>query len=266
MKIVGCMNFKLNIPKDVYDKVMYFVHKADFEVSGFGKIVYDEQTREFTVKSVHLLEQEGTATTTDIDPISLMKLQKELANEEGELRWWWHSHVNMNVFWSGTDTATIKDIGRHGWLVATVFNKKEEMRTAVCYRSENNLFGHNVTLVDEVETILTNYYPDGLIEQWDQEFDANVKRANSFNHTMGFNTPSMLNTGMYSYNSMYSVNDSYGLLNYSVKEEAAALKMTPRQYVKILNEGTYADLEDLEMKLISLEAAGHFDKLKKGRQ
>jgi hypothetical protein len=37
----------------------------------------------------------------------------------------------MGVFWSGTDTATIEEIGQNGLCVAVVFNKKKEMKGAV---------------------------------------------------------------------------------------------------------------------------------------
>ena len=53
-----------------------------------------------------------------------------------EWRWWWHSHHSMPAFWSGTDQETLEALtAPNGWLAATVFNKKNESRSAVCFSS-----------------------------------------------------------------------------------------------------------------------------------
>ncbi len=165
---------KLEIPKAVYDKIMYWVDKADFEVSGFGTVKFEAGV--FTVTDAILLQQEGGSAHTDIDPLAMSKAMFRLKDADGELKFWWHSHVNMPVFWSGTDKQTIEELGVQGWIVATVFNKKEEMRSAFCCRSEQALLGVKPAFYDELETEIPDYYSADLVTQLDAEFDANVKR------------------------------------------------------------------------------------------
>ena len=45
----------------------------------------------------------------------------------------------MGVFWSGTDHQAIEQIGKNGWVLATVFNKKAEQRTAI-YQGGSEFF------------------------------------------------------------------------------------------------------------------------------
>lgn len=169
---------ELHIPKEVYDKVMYWVKKADFEVSGFGTVVYDEKAGAFTVLDACLLEQEGGAAHTDIDATALSRLMYHVHKEkiEGELKWWWHSHVKMPTFWSGTDKSTIEDLGRQGWCVATVFNQMEDMRSAYCTTIQVPVIGSETYFVDELETVVPSYLDGDLVAQWDKEFTANVKK------------------------------------------------------------------------------------------
>lgn len=94
------------------------------------------------------------------------------------------SHVDMSVFWSGTDTNTIKELGKEGWITATVFNKKYESRSALCYNAESETkspwgtFKENKqVIVDELELVIwKDWYTDELTAQWDKEFEDNVKK------------------------------------------------------------------------------------------
>lgn len=185
---------RITINSEAYDRIMHWVQKADFEVSGFGKCTYDQATKTVNVLSAYLPLQEGSAAMTDLDAQALAKLMYDKREEPGEMRFWWHSHVNMSAFWSGTDTATIKELGAHGWCAAVVFNKRCEYRAAVCYETEikvqsetRNGFGEqeakneakkDVDLQDNLQ--MTILYPDMGEEArkaWDAEFDANVKRT-----------------------------------------------------------------------------------------
>ena len=49
---------QLIIPDSIYQQVMYWVNRADFEVSGLGKVVREGKDT-FRVVSAHLLKQEG---------------------------------------------------------------------------------------------------------------------------------------------------------------------------------------------------------------
>ena len=166
--------FKVIIPQSTYDKVMYFVNKTNFEVSGFAHVDYDPQTQTFYVGEPFLCKQENHSTETEMDANSIGKAMYRLAMQGKELRWWWHSHVNMGVFWSGTDMATMRQLGGNGWILATVFNKKYEMLSALMTSAEQ--FGEKIEVfVDKISTTVTSpEIPDELIKQWDAEFNEMV--------------------------------------------------------------------------------------------
>jgi len=165
-------NYSINIDNMVYQKIMHWVNKATGEVSGLGKLAIDKNTGVITIKSAILLKQENTGSTTDIDAQAVGKAMFELRNEEGHLNFWWHSHVNMDVFWSGTDMDTIKQIGEQGFVVATVFNKKREMLSCL-YRKSDELFPE--TFINEIPTQIVDHISPETFAEWDRDFEEKCK-------------------------------------------------------------------------------------------
>lgn len=165
---------RLYIPRKVHQKIMHFVTECDSEVSGMGLCSYDQAKNYFWVRDVYLLDQEVGSAHTDIDAESLGKLEYECLRDkrEGDLNFWWHSHVNMGVFWSGQDTQTINSIGKNGYCLATVFNKRSEMRSAVAFSTQfGNIF------LDELETIIYDAPPSKTdIEVWNSELSTKVRK------------------------------------------------------------------------------------------
>jgi hypothetical protein len=163
-------DYHLVINQDVYDKVMWWVNRSPVEVSGFGRVEFIDGIP--TVTSAYLVEQENTASDTEIDDVAIGKLEFESREDAGHLNWWWHSHVNMGVFWSGTDYEAIHQIGKNGWVIATVFNKKEETKTAL-YQGGSKFFPP-VFLNDIKTMIQTAEHP--LADQWEKEYTEKCKR------------------------------------------------------------------------------------------
>lgn len=166
---------KILIPRLVYDKVMYWVNKADFEVSGFGKVTYNIETDEYTVTDAFLLKQEGGAAHTDIDPESLGRLMYESKDAPGDLNWWWHSHVRMQAFWSGTDKETIKKIGMRGYCVATVFNQMHQTQSAY-YGMFTGPNGEKLPFEQWEAGIQILETPGSVPPEWDQQFETHVTK------------------------------------------------------------------------------------------
>jgi hypothetical protein len=165
---------ELTIHQHVYDKVMHWVNKADNEVSGFGKVLRTD--RGFEVVDAYLIDQEVGGTHTDIDGGALARLMYHTKDEMGELRWWWHSHVKMPVFWSATDKDTIKELGANGWIIATVFNQKLETRSALGYKVSSD-FGSGYNFQDELQfMVLTPPLDEAMVKTWDTEFETKVKQ------------------------------------------------------------------------------------------
>lgn len=168
---------EIQIPRLVYEKVMYWVDNCPIEVSGFGKCTWYPETKVLWIEDAHLLKQEGGAAHTDIDAQSMSSLMFKTRPQPGELRWWWHSHVDMAVFWSGQDKKTIEELGSQGWIAATVFNKKREMRSAFGIKtSVNTFFGtsNEVRLVDDVNTFVMDDIDPEIKEQWAKDLADNV--------------------------------------------------------------------------------------------
>jgi len=161
--------------RDAYEKIMYWVRKCPLEISGLGKCIYKDGA--FHVTEAYLLEQVNTAATTDLDATAVSKLQFESRDEPGHLNFWWHSHVNMNVFWSGTDTDTIKQYGDQGFCLATVFNKKNETKSAF-YQGDNG-FLPPVFLNDLEMEIDQPVLDEAKVKIWDSEYELKAKTRRS---------------------------------------------------------------------------------------
>lgn len=144
------------------------------------------------------------------------------------------SHVNMNVFWSSTDTETITSIGKNGLCAATVFNKKEEMRSAICYSVEHPIFGVTTHLQDSIPTVY-EYIPDSRIPGWKEELTAHVKEKK---YEMAAWEPKESGYDPYDYGTykekrkLSKEDYDWGLIGLGVKKESQFLKITQKQYVK----------------------------------
>lgn len=262
--------FKIAILKNVYEKIMFWVNHADFEVSGFGTVTYDEKAQIFTVEDAFLLKQEGGSAHTDLDATALAQLQYEVHRNKpkGELRFWWHSHVNMATFWSQQDKDTIKQLGSEGWIVATVFNKKAEMKSAFCAQNNITLVGRGTYMEDDLKTEIPDYYDQNLITQWTKDFDDKVKKK-TYELPKKFNKKDFDKYeeyyGHYDYEAQKWVEgtkkkengiilDSRSLSDPSLRAEANILKLSPKAWLDILN-GT--DEPAVERCYLILDA--HYD-------
>lgn len=140
----------IKIGRDAYEQIMYYVHKAKFEISGLGNVRIINGVA--TVTDIFLIDQENDPTETEMkaDAIGKCIYDHHMSGIEGDLKFWWHSHVDMQVFWSGTDRKTIEELTENGWFIHGVFNKKNEHR--ICYSNNEpfEVFVDNLELdIDE---------------------------------------------------------------------------------------------------------------------
>lgn len=163
------MKPKVVINNEVYQKIMFWVDKSPDEISGLGTVIFDKKEQQFRVVSAMLLPQKNGPASTDIEAEDVCKAMYELRESEGELRFWWHSHVNMGVFWSGTDHATIASISQGGWVLSSVFNKKREVKSS--FRSTDYLFP---LFLDDLETIYE--MPKFDTKEWEAEYEKNCQK------------------------------------------------------------------------------------------
>jgi len=108
---------------------------APDEVSGLGLV---ERVGDFGlhVEEIFLLDQVSSAATTELDATDIANLQGDLigqnrVDDADRILLWWHSHGNMESFWSGTDVSTIEQLQAEPYLLSVVVNKKREYMARV---------------------------------------------------------------------------------------------------------------------------------------
>lgn len=163
-------DFKLTIPDDVYQKIAYWLRKTANEVSGFGSLEWNAEAKAFTVKDVILLKQEVGRASTEICPAALGKAMFQMKDEPLGLKWHWHTHPNMGVFWSGDDMEIIRSLGQQGWIIATVFNEKGEHKSAFYTKTQVLGQDHDV-FKNDLPTEVVRFLPRAFFQALDEEYD-----------------------------------------------------------------------------------------------
>lgn len=124
----------LLIPLKSWIKIMAYVDAVDTEITGFFDVEYNPEDNQLEVGEVFLIEQTASGGDVEMDEDAISQFMVEMIKKGKEQmpRGWWHSHVNMNVFWSGTDETTItKDFTNDTYTVSLVVNKKRECKAVV---------------------------------------------------------------------------------------------------------------------------------------
>lgn len=256
---------QIQIPRLVYEKVMYWVRTADHEVSGFGKCTWYPDTKVLYVHDAELLDY-GSAAETEIDAESVSDYIHSTIKDPGDVRWWWHSHVDMQVFWSGTDKKNIEEFARHGWLAATVFNKRAEMRSAIVAKSTvQSDLGSSDTLqwYDDLATYVIDDIPDEAITAWAAQLEA-VKAARKKPEPT---TVPWLNQSAWWENDTLKapslnelpIEQDEGLLGYGLVKEAKAIGMEASEMRGILDSRDFYLITELEEQLTKAEKQGAFN-------
>lgn len=124
---------KYRIEANALEKIWLWVQLAPGEIQGFGRVVLDPDGTP-RVTDVFILKQTctGVSASMDEEAIALMLNNAILQNiPPEELRFWWHSHADMDTFWSGTDTGTIEHMLNESFLLSLVVNKKRGMKSRI---------------------------------------------------------------------------------------------------------------------------------------
>jgi hypothetical protein len=113
---------------DVYRKIKAYTDLCSQEISALGSVRYENN--KLIVEELYLFDQFVTGSSTTLDPKDISKFLCEyikLGKDPSTIKFWWHSHVNMGVFWSSTDTGTIDRFSSE-WLLSMVTNKRGEFK------------------------------------------------------------------------------------------------------------------------------------------
>jgi len=121
-------DIKVAMSPEVLTRLQAYIDTAKGEISGLGEVEQDGSI--FTVTKLYLFKQECSSADTTLSQEDIANFLVEAVQagaDPSNLRLWWHSHVNMSCFWSGTDRDTIERF-KLPWLVSIVGNKKGEYK------------------------------------------------------------------------------------------------------------------------------------------
>ena len=166
----------LYIDPIVMRKIKYYTQAADGEVSGLGTVIKDDKGRHI-VNNVFLLEQESSAADTELNSEAISKLMTDMINKNENpafLKFWWHSHATMGVFWSGTDDACAETLSRE-YAFSLVVNKAGESKCRL------DLYNPFRITFDGVKVTEISHEDTALKEECEKEVKEKVKTGRSWN-------------------------------------------------------------------------------------
>jgi proteasome lid subunit RPN8/RPN11 len=139
----------LTIPLEAYRKIMAYADACDEEISGFADVEYKKDKQEIVVGEVYLLEQNVTGTNTHLEEEAVSKFNIDMIKKGRKQlpQLWWHSHVNMGTFFSGTDEETCSELQNDSFNIALVVNKAHQYKAMMYVYSEIIIkeFGEKIT-------------------------------------------------------------------------------------------------------------------------
>jgi len=119
---------RLYLLPEVEERIRHYTRLAAGEVSGLGTV--EEFDGGFLVTDLYLPKQVCTPAGTELNQEAVATLLMELdgaGKDSGELKFWWHSHGSLDVFWSGTDRQCIENLANGDYVLSLVTNKKGAM-------------------------------------------------------------------------------------------------------------------------------------------
>ena len=127
---------RLIIPDTAWNTLQGYVKATSGEISGFFDVEYDMELKALKVGTIYpLLDQVASGADVEIseDAIQSFMLDHIKAGHDQMPRGWWHSHANLEVFFSGTDENTINKLNNDSYIVALVVNKTEHAYSKVSF-------------------------------------------------------------------------------------------------------------------------------------
>jgi hypothetical protein len=179
---------KITVDNDAHQYVTACVRSTKDEVGGIAFIELIEQGK-FHISEFVLLPQEATATSVDFDDKSFIEIIERASKEgkEEQLRCSWHSHGDMDVYFSNTDEKGILEYSDLGmpWIVSLVYNRAGDMDSRI------DIFDcevtSQITISDLDYEILGS---DDIVERAREDVKKFVKKPTSnWNKQKGFAEP-----------------------------------------------------------------------------
>lgn len=157
--------------REAHDYVSALVKLASGEIGGIGYVQLVDKGH-FHVSEFVLLDQEASWASVEFDSDSYIQEITRAAEEgrENELRLSWHSHGNLDTYWSGTDEEGIKEYRALGmpWLVSLVFNKDGN------YEARLDIFDHETA--DQIKLLDMDYEVESIDEAIIEKAEEDIKK------------------------------------------------------------------------------------------
>ena len=125
------------INKKDWNKIINYARcssdKWGTEIGGMAVTIQDKDG-DWQIKDPVIMKQEVSAALCELDKTELATYysKMEMKYKKNNMRFcWWHSHAEMQAFWSGTDTNTIDEYSDGDLSFALVVNVKEEYKCRV---------------------------------------------------------------------------------------------------------------------------------------
>lgn len=141
-----------------YTKICAYTDLCNNEISALGCVKIEDN--KIVIEDIYLFEQYVTGASTDIS-------QKDVANflceyirngkDPSKLKFWWHSHATMGVFWSGTDINTINRFSSD-WMISMVSNKHGDIKLRIDMFSPFRIYLDDVPFTVEYDTSMNVAY------------------------------------------------------------------------------------------------------------
>ncbi len=166
-------NNKLTLSHQARMDIAHYVRHCDYEIGGFGYVTMNDAGN-FYVDEIFLVEQDVSPAAVDFADAGLAYAIDKAAtdNRLNDLKFCWHSHVNMGAFWSSTDDEMIANMnnGLTPYLVSLVQNKKGEHEQRVdFFPKDEELRGFS----EQIQYDLDLYYelapiPDHIKDSYEE--------------------------------------------------------------------------------------------------
>ena len=152
------------IDAEALAKIRAWTHHAEGEVSGLGLVdtnIEDGRLVSVEVSEVFILKQQCSGSSTELDQQDIARLMCELEKDHkaDQLKLWWHSHADLQTFWSTTDDNNIERLRTGDFLLSIVVNKAWD----ICARLD--WFAPVEVTLDDLPVHILLPETDGLHEQ-----------------------------------------------------------------------------------------------------
>ena len=154
---------------EVEERMRHYAKLVPGEVSGLGTV--EEHDGGFLVTDLFLPKQTCSPGGTELDQESVATLILELDQagvDTATMRYWFHSHGDLDVFWSRTDEECINNLANGDYVLSLVTNKRGQMLARL------DIFKPVRVTIDQVPVTVRST-TDSLAERCRQEVAQNVE-------------------------------------------------------------------------------------------